>query len=83
MSPNNFVNPAAQMVALCTNYFFTGLTRALLFFLSEGLEKNTPAVTDVFKLVCSETKSAPCLSCSQTDRKCFFGSSLLARVVST
>lgn len=42
MSPNNFVNPAAQMVALCTNYFFTGLTRALLFFLSEGLEKTRP-----------------------------------------
>lgn len=31
--------PSGQMTGVCINYFFTGLTRALSLFPTEGLKK--------------------------------------------
>lgn len=43
------------MTRVCINYFFTGLTRALSLFPTEGLKKKKEeenCVTHVFKLIC-------------------------------
>lgn len=48
--------PPSQMMGVCINYFFTGLTRALSLYLTDGLKKKekkkTTCVTHVFKLIC-------------------------------
>lgn len=49
--------PSGQMTGVCINYFFTGLTRALSLFPTEGLKKKKRkkkknCVTHVFKLIC-------------------------------